>query len=102
MLCVKEPVSYEQAKTEPRWIQAMQLELDALESNETWDLVPLPADKHVIDSKWVYKVKYRADGTVERCKARLVARGDKQIEGKDFKSTYSPVAKFSTVRVLIV
>ena len=52
----------------------MDEEMDALDVNETWDLVPLPEGKNVIGCKWVYKVKYNSDGTISRYKARLVAR----------------------------
>lgn len=54
----------------------MQKELDALEENSTWEFTYLLEGKKALNSKWVYKIKYRADGTVERLKARLVARGD--------------------------
>lgn len=89
--------SFKEANADTRWQEAMQQELQALESNETWELTQLPAGKRAIDCKWVYKTKYKQDGTVERLKARLVARGDRQIEGKDYKQTFSPVAKFATV-----
>lgn len=59
----------------PEWRQAMTLELDALKSNDTWSVVPLPTDKHTIGCKWVYKVKYKSNGSVERHKDRLVAKG---------------------------
>lgn len=54
-----------------------------------------------IGYKWVYKIKFKPDGSIERCKARLVARGDKQIHGKDFKHNFNFVAKFTTMRVII-
>lgn len=58
-------------------------------------------ERKEIDSKWVYKVKCDRNRKVMRLKARIVARGDKQVKGKDHKDTFSPIAKFSTVRILI-
>lgn len=101
VVSVHEPSSYSQAKNDPKWVQAMESELLALEKNDTWDLVLLPPRKTAIGYKWVYKAKFHPDGTLNKCKARLVARGDKQIKGKDYKYTFSPVARFTTVRVLI-
>ncbi|KAL2893587.1 Retrovirus-related Pol polyprotein from transposon TNT 1-94 [Bienertia sinuspersici] len=98
---VQEPVHYNQAVQDEGWRVAMQSELDALEANDTWEYAVLPQGKKALDTKWVYKVKYKQDGNVERLKARLVARGDKQIKHKDYKHTFSPVAKFSTVRILL-
>jgi len=69
------PTSYEEASTGPEWQEAMAKEFEALQDNNTWELVPLPAGKRPISCKWVYKIKYKADGGVERCKARLVIRG---------------------------
>lgn len=79
----------------------MQQELDALAHNHTWDLVPLPLGKKPIGSKWVYKVKLRSDGTLERHKARLVAQGYNQKYGIDYHDTFSPVVKITTVRCLL-
>ena len=75
----------------------MNAEIAALVSNNTWTLTPLPSNKRVIGYKWVYRVKYKADGFVERYKARLVAKGFTQQEGLDFTDTFSPVAKLTTV-----
>ncbi|GJU02223.1 putative RNA-directed DNA polymerase [Tanacetum coccineum] len=58
-----------------RWIEAMKQEIQALEENKTWTLEELPKGKRAIDSKWVYKIKYKPNGDVERYKARLVAKG---------------------------
>jgi hypothetical protein len=69
-----EPVSYRQAATDSRWMEAMQQEFDALLSNQTWTLCPRPIHHNVIRNKWVFKIKRKADGTVERFKVRLVAK----------------------------
>jgi hypothetical protein len=79
----------------------MDNEIKALELNNTWTVMDLPASKQVIGCKWVYKVKLKSDGTLERCKARLVAKGYNQCEGLDYYETFSPVAKLTTVRTLL-
>lgn len=79
----------------------MQKEVSALEENGTWTLEELPPGKRVIDSKWVYKIKYKPTGEVERYKARLVAKGFTQLEGIDFHETFAPVTKLVTVRSLL-
>ena len=98
---VYEPQFYHQAAKLPAWQHAMKEELDAMEANNTWEVTPLPKGKHTIGCRWVYRVKRKQDGSVDRYKARLVAKGYTQQAGIDFQDTFSPVAKLTTVRVLL-
>jgi len=79
----------------------MTTEIQALEANHTWIFQPLLLGKKPIDCKWVFKTKFRADGSIERHKARLVAKGYTQIEGMDYHDTFAPVAKLVTVRCIL-
>lgn len=96
-----EPSCYDEAKGVHEWEKAMEEEISALDKNKTWELVPKPKDIEPVSCKWVYKIKRKADGTVDRYKARLVARGFTQQYGLDYEETFSPVAKMTSVRVLI-
>lgn len=79
----------------------MNAEIKALEDNHTWSIVDLPEGVIPIGNKWVYKIKRKSDGTIERFKARLVAKGYTQTEGLDYFDTFSPVAKITTVRLVL-
>jgi hypothetical protein len=96
-----EPSSYEEAAKGLEWRKAMEEEIKALNENQTWDLVPRPNGVKPISCKWVYKVKTRPDGSIERYKARLVPRGFSQQYGLDYEEPFSPVAKITTVRILL-
>lgn len=101
LVVTQEPSSFEEATKIIEWQKAMDEEMDALEKNKTWELVDLPFGKEVVGLKWVYKVKHKPDGSIQRHKARLVARGYMQREGVDFEETFSPVARFDTIRATL-
>lgn len=96
-----DPSCYKESQGILEWENAMQEEISALEKNNTWELVPKPIDTDLVTCKWVYKLKKKADGTIDRYKARLVTRGFSQNYGLDYEETFSPVAKMVTVRSVI-
>ena len=73
------------------WYLAMDAEIKSLHENNTWELVEAPAECNVISSKWIYKTKLKPDGTTDRLKARLVARGYAQRENLDYNQVFAPV-----------
>ena len=77
--------TFAQAEHDPKWCEAMNSEIQALEANDTWTLTTLPIGKKPIGCKWVYKIKYHSDGTTKRYKASLVAKGYTQVERMDYK-----------------
>jgi hypothetical protein len=100
--CLFEPFSYKETILDPFWQQTMDEELSALHKINTWDLVPLPPGKSVVGCRWMYKIKTNSDGSIERYKARLVAKRYSQQYGMDYEETFAPVAKMTTIHTLIV
>ena len=76
-------------------------EYKSIMQNDIWEVVPRRVGKSVITSRWLYKVKFGADGSVEKYKARFVARGFSQIEGVDYGETFTPVAQYTSIRTMI-
>ncbi|XP_077215872.1 putative mitochondrial protein AtMg00820 [Tasmannia lanceolata] len=100
----KDPVTYSEAVTSPDavfWKEAIKSELDSIIENHIWELVDLPPGTKALDSKWIFKKKLRPDGTIDKFKARLVAKGFRQKKEIDYFDTYSPVARLSTIRILL-
>ena len=99
-----EPATVTEALNGPdksKWTNAMEREMNSLSKNDVWDLVELPKDRKPVGSKWVFKVKFDADRSVERYKARLVAQGYSQKPGLDYDKTFSPVVRFESLRTVI-
>ncbi|GLT43009.1 hypothetical protein SLA2020_169860 [Shorea laevis] len=99
-VAITEPSCLQDAMSSEEWKTAMQEELNMIEKNATWKLVDRPTNKNVIGVKWVYKVKLNSDGSLNKCKARLVVKGYSQLAGIDFTETFAPVARFDTIRLL--
>ncbi|CAL1354327.1 unnamed protein product [Linum trigynum] len=96
------PTRFSQAQGNPLWDRAMDNEIDELHANHTWDVVPRPPPEvPVVGSRWVYTLKIKLDGTLDRSKARVVSQGFTQEYGIDFTETFAPVAKMVTVRSLL-
>ena len=95
------PKSYREALSHPSWRKAMEEEMHALELNHTWDLIPKPARTSTVGCHWVFTIKQNPDGTVDRLKARLVAKDFTQTYGFDYTETFSPVAKLNFIHIII-
>lgn len=100
---VEEPESYKQATVGANaddWKKAKQEEYDALIKNDTWELVERPSDVKIVDNRWVYKVKPETDSSQMKFRARLVARGFTQEYGINYFETFSPVVRFTSIRMI--
>jgi hypothetical protein len=101
----KTPKTVEEALSSPereQWRVAMQSEYESLIKNGTWQEVQnVPKGRKALPCKWIFKIKLNSTGGIERYKARLVIKGFKQVEGLDYTETFAPVAKFSTIRLML-
>ena len=96
-----EPATLHEALRDNNWKQAMDIEYKALMNNKTWHLVPPSYGRNIIDCKWVCKIKKKADGTIHRYKARLVAKVFKQRYGLDYEDIFSLVVKAAAIRLVL-
>jgi hypothetical protein len=98
---IHEPKTLHEALHDEHWKGAMDEEFSSLMKNKTWHLVPAHQAQNIVDCKWVYKIKRKADGTIDRYKARLVDKGFKQRCGIDYEETFSPVVKMAIVCIIL-
>ncbi|CAI7874154.1 unnamed protein product [Closterium sp. NIES-53] len=102
----KEPATVQQAlggKYKEKWREAMDRELKALKERNTWKVVPISMarNKTILTGKWVFRVKTKADGTIDKFKARWVVCGFDQEHGRDFTETFAPVSQHTSLRILL-
>lgn len=103
-LFANEPKTYKQAiecEENKKWSAAMRDEYESLVKNDTWKLVERPKNRNIVDNRWIFKVKQNSDGSIDRYKARLVARGFTQEYGFDYMETFSPVVRFTSIRIIL-
>jgi histone deacetylase 1/2 len=99
-----EPKSCEEAMNSPQkihWIEAMKKEGKSLKEHGTWTLEQLPIGKEALTARWIFKIKYDANGNIERYKARLVIRGFEQVKHIDFEEIFAPVLRMDALRILL-
>ncbi|OMO97681.1 Reverse transcriptase, RNA-dependent DNA polymerase [Corchorus capsularis] len=96
-----EPSCVSQAIKKPEWREAMTAEFNSLVNNGIWTLVPPCTSQNVVGNKWVYRIKRKPDGSIDRFKARLVVNGFHQRPGLDFTDTFSPMIKPTTIRTVL-
>jgi hypothetical protein len=87
-----EPSCYEEASSQLVWRDVMMEEYQSIMKNDVWDIVSRPKGKSVVTSKWIYKIKYTVDGSIEKHKSRFVSRRFSQVEGIDYEETFPLVS----------
>lgn len=95
------PKNVQEALRDPKWANSMKREMMALEENHTWEIVLLPEGKKPVGCRWVYAINHNPDGSIDRYKERLVAKGFTQTYGIDYQETFAPVAKINTIQVVL-
>lgn len=98
---VVEPFCFEEASKQDIWVKAMKDEMNMTEINNNWDLVDKPKGREIVGVKWICKTKFNQDGSLQKHKARFVAKGFTQKPDIDFFETFAPVPRLETIRILI-
>src|SRR6266516_2918344 len=99
-----EPTNYEEAMISPdsaKWFEAMKSEIGSMYENKVWTLVDLPDDRQSIENKWIFKRKTDDDSSVTIYKARIVAKGFRQVQGVDYDEIFSLVSMLKSVRIML-
>eukprot|EP00253_Pinus_taeda_P034481 PITA_34481 len=96
-----EPASFKEVAQHQVWLDAMVEEYNSIMVNNVWEVVSRPQDRSVVGARWIYKIKYVADGSVEKYKARFVAKGYAQKEGIDYEETFASIARYTSMRTVI-
>jgi hypothetical protein len=97
----KEPTCIEEAIRNKEWENTMTEEYQSIIKNDVWEIVPRLKRNDVVSSKWLFKIKHVVDGSIEKYKARFVASGVSQKEGIDNEETFSPIARYTSIRTII-
>jgi hypothetical protein len=100
-LLEEEPTFFEESIQRKEWVDAMTEEYQSIMKNEVWEIVPRPRNKDVVSSKWLFKIKHVADGSIEKYKARFVSHGFSQKEGIEYEETFAHVARYTSIRTII-
>ena len=98
-----EPQTYQEATNSPKadhWWKAMDDKINLLIKLKIWEVILRPEDRKTVESKWVYKIKFNAQGKIAHYKAHLVAKGYTQVNSLDFNETYAPVTCLKTIQLL--
>lgn len=96
-----EPSTYDEDTSQQCWKDTMMEEYESIMKNDVWEIVPRPDRKSVVTSKWIFKIKHVVDGSIEKYKARFVARVFSQKEGVDYDETFAPVARYTSIKTII-
>ena len=97
----KEPSCFEEAIKQKKWVDATVEEYQSIMKNDVWEIVPRPDDKSMVSSKWMFKTKHSANGSIEKYNTRFLGWGFSQKEGIDYEETFVPVAKYTSIRTVL-
>nr|KYP64051.1 Retrovirus-related Pol polyprotein from transposon TNT 1-94 [Cajanus cajan] len=98
---IADPIHYEKATKSEKRRRAMDAKIEAIEDNDTWELVDLPIGGKIVGVKWIYETKLNEKGEVDKFKARLVVKGHAQRYGIDYTEVFAPMACMETIRLVI-
>jgi hypothetical protein len=96
-----EPSYYEETTSHPVWRDTMMEEYQYIMKNDVWDIVLRPEGKSIVTSKWIYKIKHTVDRSIKRHKMIFFSRVFSQVEGIDYEETFSLVARYTSIQMII-